>query len=169
MLACVCLLCAGVYLLLLQLCVSTVLLLLPTCVSGVCAVCVLCVCDMCAVCVPCVCTVCVYRVCVVWVPLCFATAATTVGELAFAPFRRVASASGFRHCVYLGLKRAKICWNEEFIETATLVLLCLQKNKASICVQICRNDLKCAFIWPLKWYFKSVKASKMVNMLKHMT
>ena len=56
-------------------------------------------------------------------------AATTVGELAFAPFRRVASASGFRHCVYLGLKRAKICWNEEFIETATLVLLCLQKIK----------------------------------------
>ena len=64
---------------------------------------------------------------------------------------------------------AQICWNEQFIETATLVLLCLQKNKASICVQICRNDLKCAFIWPLKWYFKSVKASKMVNMLKHMT
>ena len=135
---------------------------------------------MCAVCVPCVCrcvlatteNVCTdaaANVCVPTVCRSILAAATTVGELAFAPFRRVASASGFRHCVYLGLKRAKICWNEEFIETATLVLLCLQKNKASICVQICRNDLKCAFIWPLKWYFKSVKASKMVNMLKHMT
>ena len=80
--------------------------------------CVPCVCRVCAnVCVPCVCR-CVLattkNVCVLMLlPMCVCQLCAVLYllllqpcacELVFAPSRRAASASGFRHCVYLGLK-----------------------------------------------------------------
>jgi hypothetical protein len=118
-LACVCLLCAGVYL-----------------ANAATHVCVPCVRRVCAVCVPYVCGVCtvsMYRVCAVWVPLCFATAATVY------KYTMLLLLPTFVYLMLLAMSMCRVCTRVYLL----LLLQCAYPLCYHCCKRVCAVCVPC--------------------------